>query len=214
MNLAIVIKQADIRLRAVVSLLLCTLSITGCNPNVDCEECHPPELAIEELNTLRATITRHSRPFPESIDQRLDETVFPPQVIGRINLYFTPKDDDLNVSLDGILNEELRLEPYSFTFSSLEGGEHIEISPGGVVNHTTQSVGPYGGHLLKDASSSDLPVEGNYVLSTSKQLRIPTTATHVELWYREDQTQDRQLVRRVELENLYGWRQYFKASND
>lgn len=67
MNLAIVIKQADIRLRAVVSLLLCTLYITGCNPNVDCEECHPPELAIEEMKTLRATITRHSRPFPESM---------------------------------------------------------------------------------------------------------------------------------------------------
>lgn len=163
---------------------------------------------------MGATITRHSRPFPDTIDQRMDQTVFPTQVIGEISLYFTPKDDDLNVSLEGIGNEELQSEPYNFTFSSFENGEYIEIPPGSLINENTESVGPYGGHLLKDASSSDLPSQGNYVLSTSRQLRIPTTATHVELWYREDQTQDRQLVRRVGLESLYGWRQYYQSLNE
>lgn len=214
MKLTIANKQGDSRVRAVVYLVLCALSAAGCTPSLECEECRPPELAIQEINALGATITRHSRPFPESIDQRLDQTVFPTQVIGEISLYFTPKDDDLNVSLVGIGNEELRSEPYSFTFSSFEDGKYSEISPGGLINQNTQSVGPYGGHLLKDASSSYLPVRGNYVLSTSGQLRIPTTATHVDLWYREEQTQDRQLVRRVGLEGLYGWRQYFRTSND
>jgi len=214
MHLVSDIKLEDSRLRAVVFLTLIALCVTGCNFSVDCEECEPPELAIEEINTLGATITRHSRPFPTTIDQRLDETVFPTQVIGEINLYFLPKDDDLIVPLEGIGLEELQSEPYNFTFSSFESGEYIEIPPGGLINETTSSVGPYGGHLLKDASSSDLPVGGNYVLSTSKQLRIPTTATHVELWYREDQTKDRQLIRRIDLESLYGWRQYFKTTND
>ena len=209
------IGQAGNRIGAVACLVSCLLLLAGCTPDVDCESCRPPELAVDEINNLGATITRDARPFPDSIGQRLDEAVFPTQVIGEISLYFKPKDDDLTVSLTGILNEELSSVPYNFTFSQLDGADYTEISPGSLINENSDSVGPYGGHLLRDASSSFLPPPGgNYVLSTSGQLRIPTTATHVELWYREDQMQERQLVRRVMLSDLYGWQQYFDIPDD
>jgi len=177
-----------------------------------CPECFPPQQAVDEIDTFGATITREITPFPITIEQQLDETVFPAQIIGEISLFFTPREDDLTISLVGILNEQLESMPYSFTFSTLVGNEFIEIPPGNIINQTFESLGSYGGHLRRYANAVPLHGEGNYVLFSDRQLRIPVNATHVELWFQEDSTAERELLRRVALAELTGWQRYFNPN--
>ena len=55
---------------------------------------------------------------------------------------------------------------------------------------------------------SDLILYGNHLLEANAAL--PRNATHIELWFRQQREDELTLIRRVALENLHAWREYYK----
>lgn len=64
-----------------------------------------------------------------------------------------------------------------------------------------------GSSLDIDVIKTELHVSSDYTLALIQQ-DIPIESTHVELWYRESEDGNFQLVRRVELRELWMWRKY------
>ena len=192
-------------------LTILVTSLAGCtNPFPDTPL---PRAIVDEMNLLGATIFTEDASAFENVDTRLDSTVEPPQIIGQINLFIAPRSADSIISLNGILNEELETIPYRFTFSTNVDGSFMELPPSSEAHYSSESIGAYSGHLLPYANEAELHGEGNYVLTSSRQLRIPVTATHVELWFQSDLNTNRELVRRVPLSSLSGWQKWFRIAS-
>lgn len=191
-------------------LLVAVLVVSACTET--CPECTAPSESVNEINMLGVTINTEKTPFPDTIERRLDTTVEPSQIIGEASMFFSPKAEDAVFGEFGILNETLESSPYYFTFLYQVDETLVEIERGSEVNMTTDSVGSYSGNLRRYGATTNLHGEGDHTLTTDRQLRIPITATHVRLWYQDDEANAPEVVRTVALQSLVGWRRYYDVN--
>ena len=197
-------------------LVLITVFITACVPYGDCDNCRAPQEALAELRTLGVTLTTDSRPFPEDVESNLttdvDYTLHEPiQYLEsyRLNLVFSPPVDKSTTIQPS--ENEWDEHPYAYSFSTRVGEEFRHIKPLLPHNYSvapTTNLNSLYGPIKIDNHPPELVLYGNHYLKAVSA--IPIEATHVELWHRQQREDELTLVRRVELESLYGWRQYLR----
>ena len=204
------------------TLLLIALGImlSGCFPIDECKNCSPPEEAIAEMRAHGVTLTTHTYPFPESIDTYpISDARYSPETPtsylegNGIELFFSPPTDKA-IALQATDNEWDE-HPYSYSFSEFANNEYTIIKPLLPFNYSvapTTDLSSQYGPLKIDNWPEELVLYGNHILKAIAA--IPENATHIELWHRQQREDELVFIRRVALENLLGWRQYYKPIFD
>ncbi len=160
---------------------------------------------------------RHSFEEKNIIGERLYSANGERYVFGKISLIFAPKEGDEITDMVGISLHQLARQPYHFTFSEFSNGEHIEIEASDIVNSIASGVDdePYGGHLIITTEFTELELGiSNHTLTTRGVFRAPIRATHVTLWFQENQASEREFIRRVELSSFEAWNRFFQPIID
>lgn len=203
-----------------IYLVVLSVLVSACLPWDECENCGQPQEALAELRTLGVTLTTNTFPFPDSIESNLISDVEytlqePIQYLEshRLNLIFSPPTDK-SIALQATDNEWDE-HPYAYSFSHFIEGEFRHIKPLLPFNYSvapTTNLNSQYGPIKIDNFPSELILYGNHFLTAVSA--IPTEATHIELWHRQQREDELTLVRRVALENLYGWRQYIEPYSE
>ena len=194
--------------------------LSACFPVDQCNNCSPPQEAIAEMRIHGVTLTTYNYPFPETINTSLasdaDYTLDTPIVSldsYAIELVFSPPTDK-SISVQPT-NNEWDEHPYSYSFSQFLNEEYRIIKPLLPFNYSvapTTDLSSQYGPIKIDNSPAELVLYGNHLLKAVAA--IPENATHIELWHRQQRDDELTFVRRVALENLYGWRQYYQPYFD
>lgn len=217
MTIRAAIQPPTIRL---ISIVFLSTLVTACYPVDECKNCSPPQEAIAEMSIHGVTLTTNTYPFPETLETSLesdaryttDTAIEYLTAFGVALLFSPPTDKSDTIQPTG---NEWDEHPYSYSFSESIGDEFRVIKPLLPYNYSvapTTDLGSRYGPIKIDNHPSELVLYGNHLLIANPA--IPSNATHVELWHRQQREDDLTLVRRVDLDNLYGWRQYYKSYFD
>lgn len=189
--------------------------LTGCIGDT-CDNCSAPELALTEMQMHGVAITTRTFPFPDTVDtefvsdaQYSSESPIEYLHSYEILLAFSPIEDQA-ISAHPDQNEWDE-HPYAYSFSEFVNGDYNTIKPLLPFNYsvapTTDLTSEYAPTRV-DNFPGELVLYGNHFLMG--EAAFPVSATHVELWFRQQREDDLTLVRRVALENFHAWREYFK----
>lgn len=203
-----------------ISIIFLSTLVSACFPVDECKNCSPPQEAIAEMRMHGVTLTTNSYPFPETVDTSLasdaryslDTPIQYLTSFGIALVFSPPTDKSETIQPTG---NEWDEHPYSYSFSESIDGEFRVIKPLLPYNYSvapTTDLGSRYGPIKIDNHPSELVLYGNHLLVGIPA--IPANATHVELWHRHQREDDLTLVRRVALDNLYGWQQYYKSYFD
>lgn len=201
--------------------LLAVFLLTGCGwPFDPCDNCSPPKEAIAELRAHGVTLTTLEFPFPDSIGTGVRTDALytldtPKNYLEGYNVYliFSPSIEKAEFFQPS--GNEWDEHPYAYSFSELVDDEYLLIKPYLPYNYSvapTTDLNSQYGPIRIDNEPVELVLYGNHLLSG--QAIIPPKATHLELWYRQQREDELSLVRRVALDNLYAWRQYYQSKFD
>ncbi len=179
----------------VLFLSLLLTPIVGCSfaHNQNCgKNCGTTQESIDEFVRLGASFANDFNIILDNIDvQNLEDTDGNPVYVFSADLHMQPAAGD--TSYESLLPTERR-KLYRIDYSR-------ESSAGEFKKY------PLGNVLDVDPLKTELHISSDYTLALI-QKNIPVDYTHVELWYRESVNADFQLVRRVELRELWMWRKY------
>ncbi len=179
-----------------LSTCLVLASVVGCSLAHDqnCgKNCGTTQESIDEFVRVGATFANDFNIILGSIDvQNLKDVDGNPVYGFPAGLYMQPAASDTSFgSLLPFERRKLYLIDYSRESST------------GVFDKYLHSNG-----LDVNQLKPELHISSDYTLSLSKLQNIPVNYTHAELWYRESEGSEYQLVRRVELRELWMWRKY------
>lgn len=198
-------------------VLVALLGLTGCTSLGDSDD--PPDArAVGELRTQGVTYAISSGSFPAlSLEPICSTSAEYIHDLQGFRFYFSP---DMNLSTQAELVEffddgDLRT-PYEFTFSVAEGESFSQIDPylDSVIDYQSALAQPEDGNVYFGIATSHTAPQsfltfGEFFMR-SQNSSFPARATHVEFWLNDGVEPEKQLVNRVALEDLYGWRTYIQ----
>lgn len=212
--------MSNIKRTATYSLITVVTLVSACFPVNECKNCSPPQEAIAEMRIHGVTWSTNTHPFPETISTNITSdaryTSNAPIVSldsYDIQLVFSPPTE--RSTFFQPTGNEWDEHPYAYAFSKLTDGEYNLIKPLLPFNYSvapTTDLNTRYGPIKIDNSPVELVLYGNHLLIAIPA--IPMSATHVEIWYRQQREDELILLRRVALNNLYAWRQYYKPIFD
>ena len=210
-------KAQELNARAlflVFSLLYVCSMITGCRVWSDdaCGyACGIPQESVTEIALHGVTIATNTRPPPASVDAMYINNGTDLYVQAELSLFFSPHSE-YSMESDIPAQDEFARYPYDFTFSIFKNeSDDFETIP-----YSLEYIGiyesepAYTGQLYSSNLPEELLVDGNYLLQMPGDFNIPLSATHIELWFRKSQDSERELVRRIALDQLYAWKKYIE----
>jgi len=196
-------------------LLALTLFISGCEP---CRNCGIPRHAIQEMQQYGMAITTQTYPFPASINVSVFSDA--EYTLGATTEYVTSDDIALVFSppVDKAFSNfpsgnEWDEHPYAYVFSVFVDNEYRLIKPLLPHNYSvapTTDLTSQFAPIRVDDFPPELVLYGNHILTANAA--FPKQATHIELWHRQQREDDLTLVKRIELENFFAWREYFRPA--
>lgn len=192
-------------MKFLVTTVLALILLQGCikavkNPLV------PPDEAIAEIKSLGATLSTEDKPFPNNINEE-----FVPGDPAYINVqalswYFSPHPDYSTLE-DGNINGMPASEyVFAYEFANNESGTMVEIpsTNGFDINNPLAS---YPGVADIREAPEEFIVFGNYLIQ-APIVRIPLTATHIEVLMGLPDGSEITVLPALPLENLKAWRDY------
>lgn len=194
-----------------IGIVLLISAISGCIPS-SCSSCSPPKEALAEIAVLGATITTETRPFPYAVGQRFLSAGAESGVYsGILTIYFSP-DPEHEVIDDFKIGDYLTPSkyPYEYTFSHLVDDEYVDLPSKDSYQQNDPEYYYYGITSLSNYPEILLGTANHLISSWPSSPTFPARATHIELWYRELENDEKRLVRRIPLESFFAWRRYVK----
>lgn len=158
-----------------------------------------PEESIAELIAQQVTLTVYEESFPESVGASFADESIPSVYAGDLRLNFLLLADEMRPRSDG---------DYFYSFSKESNGEfevlqNLRFSELGAVEKFYIEL--YRIPLFLNLN--DVPDAADEYLDESSPI-FPIDATHVDLRFLPMTSNEYELVLKVPLENLMGWRRY------
>lgn len=201
-----------------LGMLLLLVELGGCTALGD-DPAPPDARAVAELRMHGITFSPDSGSFPSLPNSPVcstdNEYINGAQHLG----FFLSPDPQLSrrAELVPFFGGDLRI-PYDFFFSVAEGDSFIQIdrhegSAGEYISSldSYEDLDVYFGIVRPESGIGEFIFYGDFYLR-ELHLTYPARATHIELWLRNTADSERQLVHRVALDDLYGWRTYIQPS--
>ena len=183
-----------------------TLLLSGCFAmligSCNDEDCSAPAEFISEIQTLGVTASTSTRPLVETVDTHIfvresDNEAF---VSGNgISLYFSPAMEFATVEDPASQSSYWADHPYVYTFSQKIDGVFEKIKPDMPFNTSLLQDGDFAPLAVTDYPE-ELIVFGNHILEA--QALFPVRATHIEIWFRRERSQEFTLMKRTPLDSL------------
>ena len=189
----------------ILLLIFILLILQGCVKVVK-DPLVPPEEAIAEITMFGVTLSTEDRPFPETVNEELHQG--DPAYVHVPNLiwYFSPHPDYSELE-DGKISGFLATNfVFGYRFTNDNAGSSIEIpsTNGFDVSYPPTS---YPGVADIRETPEEFLISSNYLIQAAI-VRIPLTATHIEVLMTVPNAIEPVSISKVALESLKAWRDY------